>query len=76
MEIRKISIGPDYKSGGMHYLVGQSVLNGRHTIHLIKYSLEQDAYQIYIEDSDEKEILLWRQFNGTMPISLEFNIHF
>ena len=38
--------------------------------------MEQDAYQIYIEDSDEKEILLWKQFNGTMPISLEFNIHF
>ena len=58
MEIRKISIGPDYKSGGMHYLVGQSVLNGRHTIHLIKYSDTEDAYQIYIEDKDEQEVLL------------------
>ena len=45
MEIRKISIGPDYKSGGMHFLVGQSVLIGRHTIHLFKYSMEQDADQ-------------------------------
>ena len=52
MQIRKISIGPDYKSGGMHYLVGQSVLNGRHIIHLIKYSVEEDAYQIDIEDTD------------------------
>jgi|TARA_R110002012_G_scaffold233815_2_gene407209 hypothetical protein len=76
MQIRKISIGPDYKSGGMHYLVGQPVLNGRHVIHLIKYSTEDDAYQIFIEDKDEQEILLWKQFNGTMPISLEFNIQF
>jgi len=52
MDIRKISIGPDYKSGGMHYLVGQNVLNNRHVIHLIKYSVEEDAYQIYIEDKD------------------------
>ena len=37
MDIRKISIGPDYKSGAMHYLVGQDVLNGTHKIHLIKY---------------------------------------
>ena len=26
MDIRKISIGPDYKSGAMHYLVGQKIL--------------------------------------------------
>jgi len=26
MDIRKISIGADYKSGAMHYLVGQDVL--------------------------------------------------
>lgn len=76
MDIRKISIGPDYKSGGMHYLVGQNVLNNKHVIHLIKYSVEEDAYQIYIEDKEEQEILLWKQFNSTMPISLEYNINF
>ena len=36
MDIRKISIGPDYKSGAMHYIVGQEVLNGSYKIHLIK----------------------------------------
>ncbi len=76
MDIRKISIGPDYKSGGMHYLVGQHVLNGSYTIHLIKFNAEEEAYQIYIEDSNEQEILLWKQFNSTMPISLEYNINF
>lgn len=28
MDIRKISIGPDYKSGAMHYIVGQEILGG------------------------------------------------
>ena len=76
MDIRKISVGPDYKSGAMHYLVGQQVLGGNYTIHLIKFSIEDDTYQIYIEDSAENEILLWKQFNSTMPISLEYNINF
>lgn len=76
MDIRKISVGPDYKSGAMHYLVGQPVLGGNYIIHLIKFSIEENAYQIYIEDSSEKEILLWKQFNITMPVSLEYNINF
>tara|TARA_B100000768_G_scaffold92412_1_gene86397 strand:- start:19287 stop:19517 length:231 start_codon:yes stop_codon:yes gene_type:complete len=76
MDIRKISVGPDYKSGAMHYLVGQQVLGGNYTIHLIKFSEEDDNYQIYIEDSIENEVLLWKQFNSTMPISLEYNINF
>ena len=76
MDIRKISVGPDYKSGAMHYLVGQPVLGGNYIIHLIKFSIEENAYQIYIEDSIEKEILLWKQFNTTMPVSLEYNINF
>ncbi len=76
MDIRKISVGPDYKSGGMHYLVGQGVLNGGYIIHLIKYSTEQEAYQIFILDQSEGEVLLWKQFNSTMPITLEFNINF
>jgi hypothetical protein len=36
MDIRKISIGPDYKGGAMHYLVGQKVLGDTSEIHLIK----------------------------------------
>ena len=40
MDIRKISVGPDYKSGAMHYLVGQEVLGGNYVIHLIKHDLK------------------------------------
>jgi len=74
MEIRKISIGADYKSGAMHYIVGQEVLNGSYKIHLIKYSKEGDSYIVYIEDETEA-ILQWKEFNCTMPISNEYNIN-
>ena len=75
MDIRKISIGPDYKSSAMHYIVGQSVLNGAYSIHLIKYDSDVRSIKIWIE-SDKKEILLWKEFNHSMPISIEFNINF
>ena len=48
MDIRKISVGPDYKSGAMHYLVGQDVLGGNYTIHLIQYDSKTSYYNIYI----------------------------
>ena len=74
MDIRKISVGPDYKSGAMHYLVGQDVLNGSYTIHLIKFDSDRNSILIYIERDDE--VLLWKEFTDTMPISLEYNINF
>ncbi len=74
MDIRKISVGPDYKSGAMHYLVGQVILNGSYVIHLIKYDIERDSILIYIEN--DGEILLWKEFSSTMPVSIEYNINF
>ena len=49
MDIRKISIGADYKSGAMHYIVGQEVLGGSYTIHLIQYVSESESYKIWVE---------------------------
>lgn len=72
MDIRKISIGPDYKSGAMHYIVGQDVLNNTHVIHLIKN--ENGAIKIWIQRDDE--VVLWKEFTQTMPISIEYNIFF
>jgi|TARA_R110000803_G_scaffold52184_1_gene107463 hypothetical protein len=72
MDIRKISIGPDYKSGAMHYLVGQEILNGNFFIHLIKR--DGDSIVVYIQSDDE--VLLWKEFTTTMPISIEYNINF
>jgi hypothetical protein len=43
MDIRKISIGPNYKSDAMHYIVGQEVLGGKYFIHLIQYVERSDS---------------------------------
>ena len=48
MDIRKISIGPDYKSGAMHYLVGQKVLNGEYCIHLIQAWTKSTAFGLSV----------------------------
>lgn len=74
MDIRKISIGPDYKSGAMHYIVGQPVLNGSYANHLIKFDIEKESILIYI--INDGEIVLWKEFTSTMPVSIEYNINF
>ena len=74
MDIRKISIGADYKSGAMHYIAGQDFLGGSYCIHLIQYDQEDFSYRIWIRNKDE--VLLWKEFKKTMPISLEYNINF
>jgi len=74
MDIRKISIGPDYKSGAMHYIVGQSILNDSHTIHLIQQDKDKSSIKVWIERDDE--IYLWKEFNVNMPVSIEYNINF
>ncbi len=74
MEIRKISVGPDYKSSAMHYLQGQDVLNGEYKIHVIQFDLERESYKIWIQRKDE--VLLWKEFSSSMPVSIEYNINF
>jgi len=74
MDIRKISIGPDYKSSSMHYIVGQEVLGGSYVIHLIQYIESSHSIKIWIKQKGE--ILLWKEFNSQMPASIEYNINF
>jgi hypothetical protein len=74
-DIRKIAIGPDYKGGAMHYIVGQKVLGDSNEIHLIKYNAEKNSILIYIINQKE-EIVLWKEFNSTVPISIEYNINY
>jgi|TARA_R110000787_G_scaffold206565_2_gene316742 hypothetical protein len=71
MDIRKISVGSDYKSA-MHYIVGQTVLNGSYNIHLIQEV--DNEFKIWIEKDDE--VMMWKLFSSTMPISVEYNINF
>ena len=72
--IRKISIGPDYKSGAMHYIVGQDVLNSNYKIHLIKLVAETKSIVIYIQKAEER--VMWKEFTATVPVSIEYNINF
>jgi len=74
MDIRKISVGPDYKSGAMHYLVGQDVLNGSYKIHLIQFDEIKKSFKIWIIKSNE--VVLWKEFTSPIPISIEYNINF
>jgi len=72
MYIRKISIGNSYKDG-MHYVLDQEVLGGNYNIHLIDYDAESNSYKLYV--SREDEIFLWKEFNHSLPISIEYNIN-
>ena len=74
MDIRKISIGSDYKSGSMHYIVNQLVLGGDYKIHLIQASEESQSYKLWVIKNEE--IVIWKEFMFTLPITLEYNINF
>lgn len=75
MDIRKISVGPDYKNGAMHYIVGQKILNDTNEIHLIKFDSERSSIKIYIIN-DKEEVVLWKEFTNSVPISIEYNINY
>ncbi len=70
--IRKISIGPDYMKC-MHYVVGQEVLDRTYRIESI---LSEKDGSICIWIIKDGEIIKWKQFSNTMPISIEFKIDF
>ena len=74
MQIRKISVGSEYKSA-MHYIVGQSVCDGKYSVHLIHHSDKKDGYLVYIEN-EVNEVFLWKFFSKDMPVSIEYNIDF
>ena len=69
--IRKISIGSDYKNDAMHYSVGQEVYGG-HTISWILHNEKDNSYMVWIEKGDET--LAWKKFNTNMAISVEYDL--
>jgi hypothetical protein len=75
MDIRKIAIGPDYKNGAMHYIVGQKVLSNSSEIHCIRQDKKTKSIKIFVINEKE-EVLLWKEFNHSVPCSIEFNIDF
>ena len=75
MDIRKISIGSDYKAA-MHYIVGQQVLGNSYEIHLIKKNISDNSFMIYIQEIEGDVVVLWKDFNANLPITIEYNINF
>ena len=71
--IRKISIGSDYKNDAMHYSVGQEVYGG-HIICDIIADKQDGEYLIYIKKGDE--VLPWKKFNSNMAIAVEFDLKY
>jgi hypothetical protein len=74
MDIRKISVGPDYKGSAMHYIVGQRILGDSNEIHLIQFDEKKNSFKIFIIN-DKLEVVLWKEFNSTIPVSVEYNIN-
>ena len=71
--IRKISIGSDYKNDAMHYSLGQEVYGGHVICNIISDSNDGD-YLIYIEKN--KEVWPWKKFNKNMAIAVEFDLKY
>jgi hypothetical protein len=74
MVIRKVSIGTDYKSGAMHYIVGNFVLNNSHRICRIKQN-DNGSIDIYIIN-DKQEIVTWKKIGSQVPVVIEYDIDF
>jgi hypothetical protein len=75
MDIRKISVGPDYKGGAMHYIVGQNVLGDTNEIECILFDKDKRSIKIFIRN-EKNETTLWKEFNFAIPVSIEYNINF
>ena len=69
--IRKITIGKDYKIDAMHYSVGQEVYGGHTICDILE---EEEKYSIYIKKN--KDVILWKDFNKNMAISVEYNLEY
>jgi hypothetical protein len=57
----------------MHYIVGQKVMQDQFIIHNIENT--SDGFKVWIENFG-KEVMAWKFFNFTMPVSIEYNIEF
>ena len=69
--IRKISIGKDYKSESMHYSVGQEVYGGHRICDIVE---EGEGYDIFIKKNND--VIIWKNFNKNMAISVEYNLEY
>ena len=71
--IRKISIGSDYKNDAMHYAVGQQVYGGHEISHIL-HDEKNDSYSIHIKKNSE--VIPWKKFNCNMAVSIEYDLEY
>ena len=71
--IRKISIGSDYKTDAMHYSVGQQVYGGHEISHIL-LNESDGSYNIHIKKNNE--VMPWKKFNSNMAISVEYYLEY
>jgi hypothetical protein len=71
--IRKISIGSDYKNDAMHYSIGQEVYGGHIICDILNDEVNKE-YSIYIKKNNE--VLPWKKFNSNMAIAVEFDLKY
>jgi hypothetical protein len=71
--IRKISIGADYKNDAMHYSLHQEVYGGHKISHILFDEID-NSYNIYIKKEDE--VMPWKKFNNNMAISVEYDLEY
>ena len=55
----------------MHYSVGQEVYGGHTICDIVE---EEEKYSIYIKKN--KDVILWKDFNKNMAISVEYNLEY
>jgi hypothetical protein len=73
MIIRKIAVGPDYKSA-MHFVVGQDVANGRFVIDTIVHNSDTGSFEVWVKDTDG--LRKWKEFNDNTPVHIEYNTNY
>jgi hypothetical protein len=76
MIIRKIAVGSDYKNNAMHYMVGQAVLGGHFKVCEIRKGASSVMVFVLKGEDGSGEIFLWKEFNDTMPMTIEYNLEF
>lgn len=72
-DIRKISVGVDYKNA-MHYIVGQNILDNGGVIHLIRVNPDELSFEIWVDNGNE--IVLWKEITKDVPCIIEYNVNF
>ncbi len=55
----------------MHYSVGQEVYGGHRICDIVE---EEEGYDIFIKKNND--VIIWKNFNKNMAISVEYNLEY